>query len=978
MTRNTSLLFVALLEFGCGSESALVQGPHTLRFNEIVSDNQGVFVDELGEADDYVELTNVGEEAVDLSDFTIIDSSGEHRLPPGRVEPGGVVLLFADDAPEQGPHHLPFKVSASGETLTLLARDGTAIDRVVVPPLAQHHAFQRLPDGSGEFEDCGWATPGRLNGASCGPSDNTVDPDDVEFSAYHWPEPRLAVAQPLSINELSLRPIDTSASRFVELVNTTTDEIDLSRYHLEIAAHRLGQPWPADGTPISLPERSIAAGELVAIEVPANALASIDGDPRFEGVVTLRADDGAAADRVDFMAWPEGAVLARAPELGNFRFCADATPEQANSECEPVTERAFGDHVRALLTASDFQTLAAGRHGLGAESVEFLIDMANGGVVAFLNAGTYDLHYEFVREVIEHLPPLDRCDPAQAMEFQLGWWAFSEREYFKVEGRRFLLGTLVRHAGSGLATVQFSPGDTISADQMKYAFFTVMQHVEDPSEWFIRPQTPDQVERAREIEGEVPLVGPNAPFRGVSFQPLTPALSYGTLRFVAAGDLRHAALGPRDIVVTDQVPNDIPLIGGLITESFQTPLAHVNILSRGRGTPNMALKAARSDPRIEPFFDQLVRLEVTGADFSVARADHDEALAFWDSRKPAGEALVPRLDSSVRGVQPLEGKSVADIPAIGGKAAQLAELGKVVLCGGGRVSTPRDAFAIPLVHSREHYALSGATDLLEQLEADPEFLADPLARESGLSQVRAMIESTPMDPGLLAQVQAAIAQSFPNEPLRFRSSSNSEDLAGFNGAGLYDSEGLDPDETPGKVEAAVRKVWASVYTTRAYDERTYYNVDQRAVAMGVLVHPAYESERVNGVAVSRDVLDPTRGDRYYVNAQVGEALVTNPAPGVASDQFTYAPGGWQPLVQHTKSSFSPNEPVMSVSEIEFLACNLTQIHEHFRRALDPDGEVSWFAVDIEFKLMGAERALVIKQARPYSFGGDAPTGWCDF
>jgi hypothetical protein len=501
--------------------------------------------------------------------------------------------------------------------------------------------------------------------------------------------------------------------------------------------------------------------------------------------------------------------------------------------------------------------------------------------------------------------------------------------------------------------------------------------VEDPTEWAIRPQTPDQVARAREIEGQVPIVGPNAPFRGVTFQPLTPALAYGTLRFIPADELRGTPLGPRDIVLTDQVPNDIPLIGGLITESFQTPLAHVNILSRGRGTPNMALKNARSDPRVAPLLDQLVRLEVTGSDFTLNLAEPDEALAFWETRKPPGMALVPRLDESVRGVQSLDALSVQDLPSIGGKAAQLAELGNVALCE-GRVSTPRAAFALPLVHSREHFSASGATQLLEELESDPRFLADPLVREQGLSRVRALVESWPVDPALLAEVERAIAERFPAEPLRFRSSSNSEDLAGFNGAGLYTSVGLDPDEVPDELEAAIRTVWASLYTQRAYDERTYYNVDRLSIAMGVLVHPAYESERVNGVAVSRDILDPTRGDRYYINAQIGEALVTNPAPGIASDQFTYAPGGWQPLVQHTKSSLSPGAPVMTVKEIEFLSCNLRAIHDHFRTVLDPEQQVSWFAIDIEFKLMGSERALVIKQARPYSFGGDAPSGWCDF
>src|SRR5688572_4218765 len=258
--------------------------------------------------------------------------------------------------------------------------------------------------------------------------------------------------------------------------------------------------------------------------------------------------------------------------------------------------------------------------------------MESGDVVTFLNSADWDLHYSFIRETVEGLPHLDRCDPVQAQQFSEGWYAFSEKNYCQVDGRRYLLGTLVRHAGPGISTLQFAPGDTISAAQMKHAFFTVMKHVKNPKDWVIRPQTPDQIQRIRAVEGQVPIVGPNAPFRGVTFQPLTPAIAYGTLRFVDSDELRLTSLGPRDIVITDQVPNDIPLIGGLITESFQTPLAHVNILSRGRGTPNMALKQARTDPRIAPLLGELVRLEVTGSDFDVSVADREEALAFWESR----------------------------------------------------------------------------------------------------------------------------------------------------------------------------------------------------------------------------------------------------------------------------------------------------------------------------------------------------------
>jgi hypothetical protein len=227
-------------------------------------------------------------------------------------------------------------------------------------------------------------------------------------------------------------------------------------------------------------------------------------------------------------------------------------------------------------------------------------------------------------------------------------------------------------------------------------------------------------------------------------------------------------------------------------------------------------------------------------------------------------------------------------------------------------------------------------------------------------------------------VQHAIAERWVNEPLRFRSTSNTEDLPGFSGAGLYTSEGVDVEDIDTGVEDAIRTVWASLWLRRGFDERDYYGVDQHAVAMAVLIHPAYRSERVNGVAVSRDALQPTRGDRFYINAQVGEALVTNPAPGIDSDEITFDPFRPPYATYHSHSTFSPGEPVMTQNELAFLACNLAALNQYFRPRLDPLEENSWFAVDIEFKLMGEERELVIKQSRGYSFGQETPTSWCDF
>jgi hypothetical protein len=985
--------FGLALALGCGSlDPEALPYPSELRINEVVSDNEGVWLDEAGETEDYVELFNASARTLRLSDYLIVNQK-EHELPELELLPQQRILLWADDTPAQGPLHLPFKLSSSGEPLKLLRRNGDEVDSVLVPPLEEHHAFSRQPDGVGAFHDCGWATPGRENGASCGPPPPAALPDDLTFAPYrlplHWP----AAPEPLAITEAALRP-----ARLVEVENTSAEAVELGDFELWVAPHRMGTPWPTSsldagalgpllglplvavnqGARLALPEGRLGAGERVVVPVRSGDLTALAADPHFEGVLTvIRKADRSLVDRVDFSSWPDQAVLARAEPSGTFRFCQETTAGAPNEPCTPVAERPIGDHERRLLTPGDFHALALARGGVGVEPVEFLIDMAWGDAIVLLNSANWDLHYSYVREAINGERRLNRCIPEEQLEFSRGWYAFSEDNYFRVEGRRYLLGTFVHHAGTGLQTVEFAAGDTISAAQMKRAFFAALTKVPDPENWSIRPTASDQVQRLRTIEGQLPIVGPNAPFRGITFQSLSPGVAFGTLRFVPVDELRTTPLGPRDIVVTDEVPNDIPLLGGLITEAFQTPLAHVNVLSRGRGTPNMALRAAREDARLTPYFGRLVKLEVTGSDFTIEDAVAEEALAFWESRLPES-VLAPRLDTGPRGVQPLEDRSIFDLPSVGGKAAQMAELIKVPMCDDRPAFTPERPFAIPVVHSLEHYSASGALALLEALRQDPAFAADPLVKNRGLERVRALVLGRPVDPKLLAEVKSAIRARFPGQPLRFRSSSNTEDLPGFSGAGLYTSEGVDAEDVASGVEDAIRTVWASLWERRAYDEREFSGVDQTQVAMAVLVHPAYRSERVNGVAISRDALQPTRGDRYYINAQVGEALVTNPAPGIDSEQFTYELYRLPRIVYHSRSSFSPDAPVISEAEASRLSCNLYRIHEHFRPLLDPAQENSWFAMDIEWKLMGDERALVIKQARAYSFGEETPTGWCDF
>ena len=79
---------------------------------------------------------------------------------------------------------------------------------------------------------------------------------------------------------------------------------------------------PARGRSVSLSgplERGV-------VRLDAAQTQEITAHPLQEGVLTLFDAQGAVEDRVDFMRWPEGAVLARTETHHTFSYCRDPSP----------------------------------------------------------------------------------------------------------------------------------------------------------------------------------------------------------------------------------------------------------------------------------------------------------------------------------------------------------------------------------------------------------------------------------------------------------------------------------------------------------------------------------------------------------------------------------------------------------------------------------------------------------------------------
>ncbi len=443
-----------------------------------------------------------------------------------------------------------------------------------------------------------------------------------------------------------------------------------------------------------------------------------------------------------------------------------------------------------------------------------------------------------------------------------------------------------------------------------------------------------------------------------SFLALNPGEGYGLLRVMDPDERPH----PRDVVIYEALPNELSRVAGIITTVPQTPLSHVNLRAVQDGIPNAFISDALDKPAIDDLIGSYVRYTVTDSEWTLRAATPEEVEAHYESSRPA-RAQTPEFDLSVTGIKPLSQIGFEDWKAFGVKAANGAVLGTL----GFPEGTVPDGFAIPFYFYDEFMKAHDFYARIETMLANEDFQTDFEVQDDRLDDLRDDIKDAET-PQWIVDALTAMHATYPEgQSLRYRSSTNNEDLPGFNGAGLYDSKTQDPDETEEDgIDKSLKQVFASLWTFRAFTEREFHRIDHLAAKMGVLVHPNYSDELANGVAVS---FDPIRGldGYYYVNTQVGEDLVTNPEAHsipeellLRRDQGTYA-------VLSTSNLVESGELLMSDAQLIQLRAHLTVIHERFAVLYNPAPDEP-FAMEIEFKIT-SENVLAIKQARPWVFSG---------
>lgn len=471
----------------------------------------------------------------------------------------------------------------------------------------------------------------------------------------------------------------------------------------------------------------------------------------------------------------------------------------------------------------------------------------------------------------------------------------------------------------------------------------------------------------------------------------------GRLTHVAASDLGAAyaagRLRPDDVLLIDAVPAEVPRVAGIIALGSATPSSHVAILAGTFGIPFAFIADEDAQAAALALDGEQVAVRVRSA---YGRCDVD-VMPLGDDLHPDDRAALLALKAPA----PIDFPPKATYGALT-VGYDAVDAGFVRYVGGKAAGFRLLRAAIP-DHSPEAIALT--FDLWDAFMAQPspagggETLAEAIAArlapfdawpppdmgalEAGLAAVRALVREASVPEATRPTIEAALAGFDARRKIRFRSSTNVEDLASFSGAGLYDSysgclaDDQDDDDVgpslcdPSKanergVFRAIERVYASLYNDNAFLARLERGVDEATVGMGVLVHHSFpdEDELANGVGTYRN----HNGLQATLVTQAGAVSVTNAdssaRPEIVSATAFGTGNPWY-LWRSQTSSLVPIGAYVLGFEDDYRAFAdlFREVSEALVAERTASGGETALLLNFEYKKMAPRGDLVIKQVR---------------
>ncbi len=526
-----------------------------------------------------------------------------------------------------------------------------------------------------------------------------------------------------------------------------------------------------------------------------------------------------------------GLVLAAVVAIATVAPTAHAKGEQ----------RAWVKEVPDLQTWKNYSKIVA-TDELG----KFIIDLKTNDIY-FFDVNLFNIHADFVLGVL----------------LKKAWTADNVREYNKNYERikpKFILGYLTHHIKVDRWSFSFWEGDKIGTEDVLRASKRLEQVFFRKGLPF-RPDSPMQQNVSLDVQKKgLKIVTNDEIYKSSPYQAFTKGKAVGKLHVVAVGTPYESAVFDRhDIVLLQESYPDITPVAGILATQFSTPLSHVNLRAGAWGIPNAGDKKARD--KYGKLDGKMVYYEVNDTTMVLREATAQEIEDASNKIAAAKHVDLPKADVGNPRLAMLTRMRAKDVVIYGTKAANLGEIVTANLEG---VRIPA-GFGVGFFYYQQHMRQNKLDTKVDAMLADPRF-KDPTWRKTALATMRKQIQDAPIDQASLDVIYKRVRLKLGGKGVFVRSSTNAEDLPGFNGAGLYDTF----PNVVGKhaIGEALKGVWASVWTLRAVDERDAFGINHKQVYGGVLIQIGVNASAA-GVLVTKNLWDVTDDHSYTINAKFG-------------------------------------------------------------------------------------------------------------
>jgi hypothetical protein len=453
--------------------------------------------------------------------------------------------------------------------------------------------------------------------------------------------------------------------------------------------------------------------------------------------------------------------------------------------------------------------------------------------------------------------------------------SFNAANYSRAD-RRFVLGAVARYPRLGRYGVELWEGDVVEPELLAAMMAQLQASFHAPLTF--KPNSDQQTTAAK--SASLPTIGIEEAYGAREQLVLNGGRAIGRLVLVDEGS--EEDLLPGDIALLKAMPIRMPPVAGIISSTFTTPINHVSLLAKSWGIPNAY--RADADRLWGELNGRQVVLDTRGQAVAVRLATEAEVRAA-ERVRAIRRVRAPRADLVYSGLPALTEQDAQWAPRTGAKAANLAEAAMVARKRPDLGFEVPPGYSVPFAFYERFVAANGLAADVEALLNDPR-RQDPAWRRAALAALRARFAAGDVPKADLAAILARRHSLLGDKGVFVRSSTNAEDLPGFNGAGLYDTV---PNVTSAvAIDAALKTVWGSLWNERAFAARERAGIDHRAVRAAVLMQVGVDADAA-GVMTTIDPFDEhSTEQRIFIAAKRGIGIRVVEGKKIA-EQLLYRP-----------------------------------------------------------------------------------------